>query len=233
MAGETGWEFGHGLKHQFRLEPTRTALLIVDMQHASASRTSGVGEHLGDKGLGHLFDWRFSRLERLVIPRLIELLAFFRERKLAVLHLAIGSELPDYRDMPEALRPFAAAAGNRVGAPANAFLDEVEPVPGERVIRKTTQSAFMSSSINAVLRSMELEYLCFAGVSTNSCVDGTARDASDLNYRCVLIEDCCSATREDHHLAALSSFASQSGRVMTAGAVMDELAANPAGEETT
>jgi nicotinamidase-related amidase len=57
-------------------------------------------------------------------------------------------------------------------------------------------------------------------------VDGTARDAADLNYRCVMVEDCCSATREDHHLAALSSFASQTGRVMTADAVISELSRN-------
>lgn len=225
-AGEGAWEFGHGLKSTFRLNPANTCLAIVDMQYASASRTGGVGKHLADKGLGHLFDWRFTRLETIVMPRLKVLLAFFRARNLPVIHLTIGSDMPDYRDMPECLRPFAAAADNRIGQPANAILKPLEPRPGERVIRKTTQSAFMSSPINAVLRAMRIEHICFAGVSTNSCVDGTARDAADLNYRCVMVEDCCSATREDHHLAALSSFASQTGRVMTAEAVMAELSRN-------
>lgn len=225
-SGEGAWEFGHGLKNTFRLDAANTCLTIVDMQYASASRTGGVGKYLADRGLGHLFDWRFTRLETIVMPRLEALLAFFRARSLPVIHLTIGSDMPDYRDMPECLRPFAAAAGNQIGQPANAILKPLEPRPGERLIRKTTQSAFMSSPINAVLRAMRIEHICFAGVSTNSCVDGTARDAADLNYHCVMVEDCCSATREDHHLAALSSFASQTGRVMTAEAVMAELSQN-------
>jgi nicotinamidase-related amidase len=234
MASEAGWEFGHGLKNSFALDAARIALVIVDMQYASACRTAGVGKYLADRGLGHLFDWRFSRIETEVLPRLTELLGFFRKHKLPVVHLAIGSELPDYGDLPECLRPFAAAAGNRVGEPANAFLEPLAPKRGERVIRKTTQSAFNSSSIDAVLRAMGIQSLCFAGVSTNSCVDGTARDAADLNYRCVLVEDCCSATREDHHLAALSSFASQTGRVMTSAEVMEELnRAKPSSRKAT
>ncbi|MBI4277312.1 MAG: cysteine hydrolase [Armatimonadetes bacterium] len=223
MSRESDWEFGHGLKFHFRLDPAKTALVVVDMQYASGSRTAAVGMYLSERGRGHLLDWRFTRLEQVVLPNVKRLLAFFREHSLRVLYVTIGSEMEDFSDMPECLRPFARAAGNRVGQPANAILDEVRPLPGERVLRKTTQSAFMSSPINAVLRAMGVEYLCFTGVSTNACVDGTARDAADLNYRCVIVEDCCSATREDHHLAALSSFASQAGRVMATDEAIREL----------
>lgn len=223
MSNESKWEFGHGLKARFALDPAKTALVLIDLQYASACRTTGVGKYLSEQGKGHLLDWRFTRIEQVLLPNVTRLLAFFRQHGLRVLHCTIGSEMEDYSDLPECLRPFAQAAGNRVGSRVNAILREVEPIAGERVIRKVTQSAFMSSSINVILQAMGIEYLCFAGVSTNACVDGTARDAADLNYRCVLVEDCCSATREDHHLAALSSFASQAGRILKADEVIGEL----------
>lgn len=220
---EADWEFGHDLKFTFRLEALKTALVIVDMQYASASRKAGVGRLLAERGRGHLFDWRFTRIEQVLVPNLRRLLSFFRERGLRVIYLTIGSEQADFSDMPDALRPFARAAGNRVGQPNHMVLRELEPLAGEAVILKKSQSAFMSSGFDAALRAMGIRDLCFAGVSTNSCVDGTARDAADLSYRCVLVEDCCSASREDHHHAALSSFASLAGRVLTTDEVIGEL----------
>jgi nicotinamidase-related amidase len=220
---EAAWEFGHELKATFRLEPARTALVIVDMQYASAWRTTGVGQYLADRGKGDLFDWRFTRIEQVVLPNLIRLLGFFREHGLRVIHLTIGSELADFSDMPEALRPFARAADNRVGAPNQQILPDLAPQGDELVVLKKTQSAFMSSGFDNALRAIGIRDLCFGGVSTNACVDGTARDASDRSYRSVMIEDACSATREDHHRAALSSFASQAGRVLTTDEVIAEL----------
>jgi nicotinamidase-related amidase len=227
---ETDWEFGPELKFKFRLDPVKTALVIVDMQYASASRKTGAGRFLAEQGRGHLFEWRFTRIEQVVLPNLRRLLSFFREHELRVIYLTIGSEQADYSDMPDALRPFARAAGNRVGQPDHAILRDIEPLPGEAVILKKSQSAFMSSGFDATLRAMGIQDLCFAGVSTNACVDGTARDAADVNYRCVLVEECCSATREDHHNAALSTFASQAGRVLTTDEVIGELSNAPARE---
>lgn len=220
---ESDWEFGHDLKSWFRLDPAKTALVVVDMQYASACRTTGLGAYLSKQGSAHLFEWRFTRIEQVVLPNLQRLLRFFRDRKLHMIYLTIGSQLDDFSDMPTGLRPAMRAAGNRVGQPANAILREIQPLPGEQVLRKTTNSAFLSSPIDGVLRTMGVEFLCFAGVSTNACVDETARNAADLNYRGVIVEDCCAATREDLHVASLASFASQLGRVMDTDEVIREL----------
>ncbi len=211
-----------GFKHVFELEPEFTALLIIDMQNASACRTEGIGR-LIDPGKNRGADWRFTRIERVVIPNLLRLLSFFRQHGLTIVHVAIGSEVDDYSDMPLFLRPLARAAGNRVGQRGNEFLPEVRPLPGERVIRKTTQSAFLSSSIDAVLRAMNKRFLLFTGVSTNACVDGTARDAADLSYSCVIVEDASAGTSEELHSAALESFANQAGLVLSTEQVLHQL----------
>jgi len=210
-------------KNEFHIEPERTALVVIDMQNASASRTEGVGKLLTMREQTALGDWRFTRIEKVVLPNLLRLLAFFRNQGLKIVHVAWGSAREDYSDMPMTLRPLAMAVGNRAGEPANEFLRETTPWDGECVIRKRTQSAFMSSSIDQELRALNVQCLLFGGVSTNVCVDGTARDAADLGYNCIILEDACAGVSEELHRAALQSFACQSGLVKTTAEVIREI----------
>jgi nicotinamidase-related amidase len=216
---------GDELRYDFRLDPARTALLVVDMQYTNASRNTGRGKYLAEEGKGQRLSWRFDRIEQVVVPTVQRLLAYFREHGLRVMYVATGSQVDDFMDMPAYQRPFQRAAGNRVGSPYNAILREIAPLPGERVFPKTTQSAFMSTPIHTILRAMGIEYLVIVGVSTNGCVDATARNATDLNFHAVLVEDGTAAEREDFHNYALANFSTRKGRVLTGDAVIAELEA--------
>jgi nicotinamidase-related amidase len=55
------------------------------------------------------------------------------------------------------------------------------------------------------LRARGIETVLFAGVATNASVEGTARQASDLGYRTVIISDACSAADQSAHDASLNS----------------------------
>ncbi len=61
---------------------------------------------------------------------------------------------------------------------------------------------------------MGIESLVITGVATNSCVETTARDASDRGYNCILIEDACCARSQDRHDMTMMTFASLFGKVM-------------------
>lgn len=212
----------------FRLEAARAALVVVDMQHASASREHGLGRLLAGRGQAALGAYRFDRIERVVVPTIRRLLAFFRARGLRVLHLMVGAGLADYSDLPRHMRGMAEAVGNRAGRPEHEILPALAPAPGEAVLRKTTMSAFHSSGIERLLRSWRVDQLVLAGVSTNSCVEGTARDAADLGYQVVLVEDGCGAASQALHDAACQNFARLLGRVAPADTVLAELAEPPA-----
>jgi len=100
---------------------------------------------------------------------------------------------PDYNDpcaKPEASRR---AVENRKGLPNHEILKELKPEKGERIVNKTTMSASIPSSLDSILRTFGIAHLVVTGVSTNSCVEGTARDAVDKGYACLLVEDACGA----------------------------------------
>lgn len=209
----------------FRLDPARTALVVVDMQYATGSRHHGLGRRLLEAGRSEEARWRFDRIENIVVPNIRRLLAFFREKGLPVIYLVIGAEREDFSDMPAHMRALARSTNNRVGTREHEILDEIKPAPGELVLRKTTISAFTSTGLDTALRALGVTDLVFVGISTNMCVDTTARDAADRGYRCVLVDDACAAAREEYHRFALLNFQRLFGRVTTTDKVIAELGA--------
>jgi len=211
----------------FEIEPAKAALMVIDMQYATGSRKAGLGKKLAEEGkLELLAGERFDRIENVVVPNLRRMLAFFRENRLRIIYITIGSEMEDYSDAPPHMVRLFKATNNRKGQLEHEIVEEVKPLPGEPVLNKTTNGAFASTGIDSLLRSMGIEYLLFAGVSTNMCVGTTARDAADRGYRCLLIEDCCGAAQNEYHRWEIVTFQRLFGRVDSSEAVMAEIKRN-------
>jgi len=86
-------------------------------------------------------------------------------------------------------------------------------------------SAFIpgSSTLERVLRGTGIDTLLVAGTKTNVCCESTARDAMMLDFKVVLVEDCCAALSDDEHRSALENVIQQFGDVMTADEVLIRL----------
>jgi biuret amidohydrolase len=225
----TAADYAHQFNPGFALDPRMVALVVVDMQYASGSRDHGLGRGLKARGEEALGAYRFDRIERTVVPTIQRLLAFFRDRGLKLVYLTVGSELPDYSDLLPHMRAFAESAGNTRGNHEHEILDALAPRPGEAVLNKTTMSAFHSTGFERLVRAWRIEQLVFTGISTNSCVEGTARDAADRGFRCLLVEDGCGAASQALHEATCTNFARLLGRVASSAQVLAELqAARPA-----
>ena len=216
-------DYAHRFNPGFALDPGRLCLVVVDMQYASASRAEGLGRALKDRGQEDLGAYRFDRIEATVVPTIQRLLALFRRHALRICYLTVGSELPDYSDLLPHMRAFAESAGNTRGRREHEILDELSPRAGEPVVNKTTMSAFHSSGFEGLMRAWGVEQLVMTGVSTNSCVESTARDAVDRGLRCLLVEDGCGAASQALHDATCSNFARLLGRVASLAEVIAEL----------
>ena len=210
----------------FTLEPQKTAFIPVDLQYASACRTTGLGKLLKEEGKEKLGKYRFDRIEQVVIPNVQKLLNFFRKHKLRIIYVTVGSEMPDYSDYLPHRIGFVKWVNNRMGEREHEILDEIKPLPGELVINKTTSGAFNSTGIDLILRTRGIEYCLFAGVSTHVCVETTARDASDRGFNTVIIEDACGANKEEYHNSAIITFQRQFGKVYATDEVIRELQQN-------
>jgi nicotinamidase-related amidase len=211
----------------FRLTRRETALVIVDMQYASASRTSGFGKWLDEQGRSEEGEYRFSRIEKLVVPNTRRLLEYFRAHSLSRVFVKLGAQLPECRDLIPHIRRLETNFNNIVGEPEHQILQELAPKSGEAVVTKMSASAFTSSNLDTILRNLEVRSLVFTGVSTSQCVDLTARDASDRGYQCIIVEDAVAEDRKDFHEATLAQFERLFGKVLTTDDVLTELEADP------
>ncbi len=85
------------------------------------------------------------------------------------------------------------------------ILPELTPRDGDLVLTHQRVGGFSASQLDVLLRSRGIDTILFAGVATNFSVEGTARQASDLGYRTVIVSDACSAADDATHEASLAS----------------------------
>ena len=201
---------------------SRAALIVVDMQYATGHRDGALGRRLTAEG-SNVAGYRFDRIENLVVPNIGRLLERFRGGGGAVVYLTVGAAKSDCADAPPHMKKMFQALDNFEGSREHEIIDELKPRPGESVINKTTIGAFASTGLDHLLRSMGKDQLYMGGVSTNMCVDTTAREAADRGYGVTLIEDACATTHEDLHKATVTNFQRLFGRVISTAEALAEL----------
>jgi nicotinamidase-related amidase len=124
-----------------------------------------------------------------------------------------------------------AASPYRPGQPGNAFRPDSAPRPGEKVIAKQTNSAFIGTSLEADLRAAGDGRVAVVGVITNNSVEATVRMAGNLGFETYLVEDACFTfgradyrgvlrTADEIHAMSLANLDGEYCRVVTADEVL-------------
>lgn len=80
-----------------------------------------------------------------------------------------------------------------------------KPLDGEWVIEKTRYSAFADTDLERGLRARGIDTLVLCGLTTECCVDCTARDAFHRDFHVFVPVDACAAYEADVHGAALKA----------------------------
>jgi len=154
----------------------------------------------------------------------VPLLAFFRERGLPVAFTRIvyaddGSDCGVWCEKVPRLRELTEAA------PGSQVVDELAPVPGELVIRKTQASAFFGTHLAGVLHAKGVDTIVMVGCTTSGCVRASAIDAMSSNFRLVVASDCVGDRALGPHEANLFDLGQKYADLMTSAEIMAALAA--------
>ena len=203
------------------IEPTTTALLIIDMQYAGASMDAGIFAEKRERGLTAGLEFFDGRLDQ-IVPVIQQLEGTCREVGIDVIFSRIRSMSLDGRDRGGAhkdLRIFC-PPGSREAE----ILDELAPLPGELVFSKTSGSSFNGTTLDYVLRNMGIRTLIMTGVMTSGCVESSVRDAKDLGYGMIVVSDACASWTEELHQASLRVVDGVFGKVMSSDQVLNRVA---------
>ncbi len=223
MSDRAFFDYGLTFVPPISLGGDGVALMVVDMQYSDAA--AGVGFQaavdLIDPGSAAYFD---DRVENLVVPNIARLVGAFRERGLPIVYLCLGAEQRDLSDLSPRMAAWIRDVEQRSGmsdifwrgSPLYAVRREFPPQDGDIVVHKTSFGAFNSSNIEEVLREHDLQTIVMVGISTNCCVETTARDAADRGYAVVIVDEACADYDEAAHDASLRCFHFNFGRIVRA-----------------
>jgi len=67
----------------------------------------------------------------------------------------------------------------------------ITPKPGETVLTKKRTGPFTTTNLNEVLKNLGVETVILFEIATQGCVLTTARCGADLDYKLVVVSDCC------------------------------------------
>jgi biuret amidohydrolase len=178
------------------IDPVRTALIAVHLQN----------DIVGAQGAFAPF-FRAEIERTRVLDTAASVLGSARQAGVKVIYTRVAFR-PGHTDLVPNSPLLGMVAQNNClvdGTPGADLAVETAPQSGDVVVTHTRVTGFQASELDVVLRAAGIDTLVFLGVATNVSVEGTARTASDLGYRTVVLSDACSAGSETAHQASLES----------------------------
>jgi len=100
------------------------------------------------------------------------------------------------------------------------FYDPIRPLPSEPIVTKHRYNAFHQTDLDLLLRGHGIRTVITAGISSNICVESTARDAFMRDYYVVFPSDATAAYTEQAHAATLRVIGTHFGEVVPAAEIM-------------
>jgi ureidoacrylate peracid hydrolase len=189
------------------LAPTRSALLVVDVQHDFVHPDGWAARHHpGSPSLRH------------VIPAINRLIRAARAAAVPVVYVLMEHgptiDLPNYRaryaarDMEDDILCAAGTWGARLDG------EVTPPGPADLTIVRHSYDAFEGTPLDGLLRERHVESVVGTGVVTNLCVQTTIQHAFALGYYIVIAEDATAATDPIVQAVTLANFRQYFGPVV-------------------
>jgi biuret amidohydrolase len=201
-------------QHTFPLQLEQTALIVVDMQNAFCHPDGFCGHELGAD----------LTAARTIIPQIQKVIDWTRSNGILNVYTR-ESHASDLSDVSPSKTLRYQNAGYPIGEPGKMgrflirgergteLIDELQPTSDDLQIDKPAQSIFIGTDLADTLQQRKITHLIFTGVTTECCVLGSYRQASDLGFYCLLLADCCAAMSAIEHQAAIDVVLAENGAI--------------------
>lgn len=159
----------------FKINPAKTALVVVDMQNDFVEEGAPI---------------RFPGAVK-VMPKLKELIHICRGNDIPVIytmetHREDGSDMGLMADIWPLIKD---RKGLIKGTRGVDIYKEIAPRPGDIVIEKRRYSAFHGTDLEMILRNKEIDTLIITGGATDCCCLATAIEAQERDFKVVFMSD--------------------------------------------
>jgi len=187
-----------------QLAQRTTGLVVVDVQVAFDEWEAAGRKRNNPDALGNI----------------VSLLNAFRDNKMAIFHIRHASRSPN--------------SGFAIDRPGFAVKAQAREQPGEPVIVKHVNSAFIGTDLEERLRQRGIQSIVIVGATTNHCVETTTRMAGNMGFDAKLVRDATWTfdrigpdgdlhTAEQIHAMTLVNLSGEFAEIVTTSKVIDSI----------
>ena len=207
-----------GGEHSFAdLDPKRTALVVIDLQHAFMNDAVGFAP---------------VPAARDIVPAVNRLAAAVRQTGGGVFWIKMTHDERCFSEWSVAYElPTPEFRAKRIAALSEGTLGhelwpDLDVRPEDEIVKKYRYSAFLpgTSDLADRLRARGFDTVLITGTVTNVCCESSARDANMTNFRTIMVSDGNAALSQAEHDAALAAFYNVFGDVMDTDMIIAALA---------
>jgi len=166
------------------------------------------------------------------VARVPDLIAMARDAGMMVLHVVVAFR-PGHPEVSSRNLLFSALKANGTavaGSKGAAIHPAAAAREGEPIVVKHRISPFVGTDLETLLRANGVDTLVVAGVHTSGVVLSTVRHASDLDYRLIVVRDCCADPDAEVHAMLLDVVIVKQAAVVTTAELAGAL---PRGSSST
>jgi ureidoacrylate peracid hydrolase len=185
-----------------QVEPHKTVLIVVDVQN-DFCHPEGACARRGNDVSG----------VKVMMPKLHKLIEGARKHGVKIIYIQTFHEEATDSSAWTARSDGRSGEVCRTGTWGADFY-EVSPQPGDIIVNKHRYSAFINTRLDSVLRTLKAETLVMTGVSTNVCVESTARHGYMLDYNIIFMKDACASYSKQAHEMTLENIDQYFGTVL-------------------
>lgn len=185
------------------LTPSRTALVVIDLQEGILPFAGG------------------PYTAQDVVMRSAKLAQKFRAAGSPVIMVRVGWS----KDFAEALKQPVDAQAAAHALPENwwQYPAALGKQDSDLEVTKRQWGAFYGTDLELQLRRRGIDTIVLCGISTNIGVESTARNAWELGFKLVVVEDACSAADAEQHQGSMTNIFPRIGRVRSTEDVLSAL----------
>ena len=176
------------------LDPKTTALVLIDLQNATASMALEPRSGTDVVAAGKALATRFRDIGAMVV----------------LVNVTWAKDYSDWPSAPVDTPPARPVGGMPEGA--DHLVDGLYQ-PGDIRVTKRNWNAFHGTELDVLLRRRGISTVVLAGIATNFGVESTARSAYELNYAVVVAEDACASASADLHRVSVTGVLPRIARV--------------------
>jgi len=186
-----------------KLDPKKTAVLTLDIQEGIMNFAPGAAAT--------------------AIPNAAKVADAARKGGFLLMHVGIGFEPGHPEISPDSLRfEMIKKLGGFTKGSDNAKTHRDVFRQGDIVLYKHRTSAFSGSPLETILRAQGIKTLVLMGIATSGIVLSTLRQASDMDFQCVVIKDACFDSDEEVHRVLMEKVFARQATVVTAQAFVSD-----------